>query len=112
MAGMMDVFSIASSGLQASSAKLNVTAQNIVNADTPGYTERRADTVELSTGGVAVDSVQDAGQSVDLAHEMVHLSLEKQQYNANAMVVKTADRMIGSLLDVMSDDHHRDSSRY
>jgi len=113
MAGLMDVFSIASSGLQAASAKLNVTANNVVNADTPGYTARRADTVELSTGGVAVESVQDTGQSVDLAQEMVDLSVEKHQYDANAMVVKTADRMLGRLLDVMNgDDRNRDSSRH
>ncbi len=104
MAGLMDALSIASTGLQAAGAQLSVTANNIANADTPNYKPRRADLVELSGGGVGVGSISEKSGEVDLPTEMVNLIKEKSLYNANAAVVKTADRMLGSVLDLFDQD--------
>jgi flagellar basal-body rod protein FlgC len=114
----MDLFGIALSGMQAAQTQLNVAANNIANADTPGYQSRRADLVELSTGGVGVagmtsDTTPGApqpdgktGSNVDLARELVNVRQAQTLYAANAMVVKTADQMTGSLLDILDTQDH------
>ncbi|HWE95302.1 MAG TPA: flagellar basal body protein [Tepidisphaeraceae bacterium] len=114
----MDLFGIALSGMQAAQTQLNVAANNIANADTPGYQSRRADLVELSTGGVGVAGVTadttpapqsdgSNGSNVDLPSQLVSLQQAKTLYAANAMVVKAADQMTGTLLDIL-DTHDRD----
>ncbi|MDB5329867.1 MAG: Flagella basal body rod protein [Phycisphaerales bacterium] len=114
----MDLFGIALSGMQAAQTQLNVAANNIANADTPGYQSRRADLVELSTGGVGVAGVTadttsapqsdgSNGSNVDLASQFVSLQQAKTLYAANAMVVKAADQMTGTLLNIL-DTHDRD----
>lgn len=115
----MQVYSIALSGLQAANAQLNATADNIANADTPGYKAQRPDLVELSTGGVAVGGITrnpapgptqpdgSQGSNVDLANEMVNLTRAKLLYRANAAVLKTADQMTGNLLDILDTDRRR-----
>ena len=116
----MDVFAIALSGMQAAQAQLNDTAQNTANLNTPGYKSQRADLVELSTGGVGVarttsdpspgPTLPDGseGSNVDPASQMIDLQQEKLLYDANATVIRTADRMTGTLLDMV--DRRRGAS--
>ena len=116
------ILSVAASGLNAASAQLNATANNIANLDTPKYQAQRVDLVELSTGGVAVGGITrdttprtpgldgQSGSNVDLAHEAVDLIREKALYSANAAVIRTADQMYGSLLDILDHPHHDDST--
>ena len=47
------------------------------------------------------------GSNVDLATESVNLIREKALYASNAAVVKTANEMYGSLLDIFDDHRHR-----
>lgn len=115
----MDVFGIAQSGLQAASAQLAVTADNIANAESSGFKAGQVDLVELSGGGVGIGGVSrddsagtpepdgDEGSNVDLTRESIHLVQAKVQYNANAAVISVADRMFGSLLDIMDDGSQR-----
>lgn len=112
--------SISLSGMQAASAMLNVTANNIANLNTPGFNPSRADLVELSGGGVAVtgtsfeDNPQTAPNTetsnVDLPTELVNLKLGQTLYDANAMVLKTADHMTGMLLNILDTDRDHDNS--
>jgi flagellar hook-associated protein FlgK len=98
----MDVFGIAASGLQAAQAQLNVTANNIANLNTPGFTAQRVDlTSAPNNSGVEVSGVLSTDLPVDPAAEMVKLQQAKLFYGANAMVIKTADQMYGSLLNVL-----------
>ena len=117
---MSGVYSIALSGMEAAQAQLAVGANNIANANTPGFRASRVDLVELSGGGVGVagttvDSTPGATgpdgkplSNVDLASELVGIGRDETLYDASAMVVRTADRMTGSLLDVFDTDRHRD----
>lgn len=110
---MLSVLNIAAGGLQAASARLNVTAGNLANLDTAGYKARRAN-LTASAGGVAVGSVSadpspgpvDAdgveGSNVDVTTEAVDLIVEKQQYTASAQLLKTGNQMLGTLLDVLA----------
>ena len=112
--------SISLSGMQAASAMLNATANNIANLNTPGFNPSRADLVELSGGGVGISgtSFEDNPQTapdtqtsnVDLPTELVNLKLSQTLYDANAMVLKTADQMTGNLLNMLDTDHDRDNS--
>ena len=117
---MSSAMSISLSGMQAASAMLNVTANNIANLNTPGFNPSRADLVELSGGGVAVtgtsfeNNPQTAPNTqtsnVDLPTEMVNLKLGQTLYGANAMVLKTADQMTGTLLNILDTDRDHDNS--
>jgi flagellar basal body rod protein FlgG len=123
--GLNSVLSIAGSGLAAAGAQMAVTASNLANLETGGYQARRADLVELSGGGVGVGGVSsdpapgalDAegveGSNVDPAKEVVDLMREKTLYTANAAVVTAADRMVGSLLNILdrTDDRGRQRPR-
>ena len=103
-----DVLNIAASGLAAAQAQLNTTANNIANADTPGYRAQRVDLVDLSAGGVAISGISQES-SVDLAKESVDLIREKAFYTANAAVVRTADQLMGTLLNMLDTDRDGDS---
>jgi flagellar basal-body rod protein FlgC len=104
----MDVLGVASSGLSAAQSLLNTAANNIANANTPGYQAQRTDLVDVSTGGVAVAGIQSTGQSVDLPTEFENLTRAKLLYTANAALVSIYQRMTGSLLD-MFDNQDRKS---
>jgi flagellar basal-body rod protein FlgC len=116
--------SIAYSGMRAAQTRLGVTANNIANADTPGFKASRVDTVELSGGGVrtrvTVDNSAGAanpdgseGSNVDIAAEQVAMVRNETYYTANATVVKVANRMLGTLLDIFDvEDRHRHGHRH
>lgn len=59
---MRSLFEIAKSGLQSSQRSLSVTSNNIVNADTPGYSRQR---VEKSPNGMQMDGFH-AGLGVNI----------------------------------------------
>jgi flagellar basal-body rod protein FlgC len=118
MSGLMDVMSIAASGLNAAQTQLAVTANNVANVNTPGYQAQRVDLVDLSPNGVGVGGIttdsspvpadangKPTGSNVDLAGQSVDLMREKTLYTANAAVIKTADQMLGTLLDMFDQDH-------
>jgi flagellar basal-body rod protein FlgG len=105
LSDVSDALSIAASGLSAAQMQLNVTANNIANMNTAGYQAQRVDIASAATGGVEVTGIQSTGQAVDPANEMVHLRQDVLMYGANAMVVKAADHMYGSLLNILDTDH-------
>ena len=105
----MDVYGIAASGLQAAQAQLNVTANNIANSNTPGFNAQRVDLVPAPQGdGVDIQGVSSTQQPFAPATEMVNLDRARVMYDANGMVVKVADQMYGSLLNVL-DNQNQDS---
>ncbi len=102
----MDALSIAASGMQAAQAQMTVAANNIANQNTPGYKAQAVNLVDVANdGGVEVAGVQSTGQPVDPATEMAKLRQAQFMYGANAMVVRAADQMYGSLLNVLDTDN-------
>ena len=104
------------SGLQAATAKMQVTANNVANARTDGYQAQRVDIVERP-GGVEARAPADvarpppvtapteaapvsrAPSDVDLAQEMVKMTANESFYLANVRALEAAHGMLGTLLD-------------
>jgi flagellar basal body rod protein FlgG len=101
---MSDLLSIAASGIQAANTELNVTANNIANMNTPGFKPSRVDLAAAPSGGVDVVRIEPLQKEVDPATEMVKLKQEVLTYDANGLLVNVADRMYGSLLNVLDSD--------
>jgi flagellar hook protein FlgE len=104
----MDVsFAAPVSGMQVSSFRLDVTAHNVANVDTPGFSEYRPVQTDVAPEGVRIASLtrvpnQDRVTSnTDLAEQMVALKTDKDTFTANAKVVKVKDQMLGTLLDMV-----------
>ena len=104
----MDVsFAAPLSGMQASSFRLDVTANNVANVNTPGFSESRVVQTDIAPQGVriaALSSVPNADRTTsntDLAEQMVALKTDSDSFTANAKVFKVKDRMLGTLLDMM-----------
>ncbi len=122
------------SGLSVFQRKIRVTANNIANVNTDGFRTdgfrtdgfKKSRTV-LSTvqpHGVKaeVQQVETAGPSalkqtaqgeqfveksnVDIGEEMVNLLSGQRGYEASLRTLKTAAKMVGSLIDVVADEEH------
>lgn len=95
----MNVSAIAQSGMQVAQVRLDSAANNVANAQTPGYQRQQVQAQAQPQGGVSatVDKLPQSG--ADLAQDMLDQMSAVQAYKANAQVVKAADRMVGALLD-------------
>lgn len=93
------IASIALSGLQAAQARLGSTAHNIANAMTPGFRRQLVAQQSVQGGGVAatIERAPIAGDA--LAEDLVALKLAEHQFKANLQVLRTHDRLLGTLLD-------------
>jgi flagellar basal-body rod protein FlgC len=106
---MSSVLSIAASGMFAAQQRLEVAARNIANVRptdeeaAAAFTALRADQVELSGGGTAVNVTAmppEGGSDVDLASEAVQLTIARYTFAANASVMRAAAKMQKSVLDI------------
>lgn len=91
--------SIAQSGLQAAQTRLGASANNVANGQTEGFKRQTAQATAQSQGGVVVTLSRAATEGSDLTQDVVDQLSAKQSFAANLAVLKTADQMMGSLLD-------------
>jgi flagellar hook-associated protein FlgK len=93
---------IALSGLRTAQRGLDVSAQNVANALTPGY--RRLELVPAAQpeGGVTATVRQLLGEGADLAADLVAQQAAVYSFRANLKVLQTSDRLLGSLLDALA----------
>jgi flagellar basal-body rod protein FlgC len=114
---MMSALDTALAGLTAFAKKLDVSAHNVANVNTDGFKKSRTEFVEAGTGGVSPvvqkdDSagptvLKDTGygpaqvelSNVDLGEEAVSQIIAQRGFEANLRTLKTADDMLGSILD-------------
>jgi flagellar basal-body rod protein FlgC len=115
---MLAAIQSALSGLQAYSQKTQATANNVANLNTQGF---KRDVVTLSsqapqgvsasvnkdeTPGPYVAEPTGSGTAMveqsnaDLVQEMPDLIMEKNGFSANLKTLKTADQMLGTLIDI------------
>ena len=91
--------SIAQSGLQAAQTRLGASANNVANGQTEGFKRQTVQATAQSQGGVVVTLSRAATEGSDLTQDVVDQLSAKQSFAANLAVLKTADKMMGSLLD-------------
>jgi flagellar hook protein FlgE len=106
------------SGLGAYAKQIEVSANNVANVNTDGFKKSRTELVALETGGVipvvrkdnsaGPTIVRDRGygltpvelSNVDLGEETVVQIIAQRGFEANLQTIKTADDLLGSLLDI------------
>jgi flagellar hook protein FlgE len=91
--------SIAQSGLQAAQTRLGASANNVANGQTEGFKRQTVQATAQPQGGVVVTLSRAATEGSDLTQDVVDQLSAKQSFAANLAVLKTADQMMGSLLD-------------
>src|SRR5262245_25080286 len=96
---MNSLTSIALSGLQGAQLRVASSGHNIANAMTPGF-RRQLVQQQAADGGGVVSSVERSPVVGDaLAEDVVALKFGEVLYKANAQVLRTQGRMLGTLLD-------------
>ena len=100
---MGSVSAIAMSGVNAASMRMGAAAHNIANAETANFRRQQVSQAsEAALGGVTVTLSQSAAEGDALANDMVSHKIASYQYLANLRVIRTQDRMMGSLLDMQA----------
>jgi flagellar hook-associated protein FlgK len=87
---MNSITSIALSGLQGAQLRVASAGHNIANALTPGF-RRQLVAQQAAEGGGVATTVERSPQ--------VTLKLGEHLFKANLQVLRTQDRMLGTLLD-------------
>ena len=97
---MASLSSIGNSGLQAAQLRLDASAHNVANLNTPGF-RRQGFRFAQPPGGAGVQaSVQRSPQEGSaLEQDAVEQMAATYAFKANVQVLKTNDRMMGALLD-------------
>jgi flagellar hook-associated protein FlgK len=94
------------SGMRAAQLRLDTSAHNVANAQTPGFQRQVVtQTAQPGLGGVDAQIGQEtAGDAAGgdfgrLAEDMVAQRMSVYSFAANLRTVETQDRMLGTLLD-------------
>lgn len=114
---MITAIHTALSGLTAFAKQLDVVSHNVANVNTDGFKGSRTEFVEVETGGVlpVVQKDNSAGpavlkdtaygpaqielSNVDLGEQIVNQIIAQRGFEANLRTLKTADDMLGSMID-------------
>lgn len=96
---MTDALTIAASALQAQQINLGVIANNVANAETPGYKPQQTTFIPMNPGIAAGPVIASADASVDIGSELVNLILAKSAYAAAAKIVSASNEMTHTLLN-------------
>ena len=106
---MSSAFAIASSGLQAAQLRLDSSAHNVANMNTPGF---RRQAVEQQAapdqGGVQAQTTRMPAPGVALEQDVVEQMAASYAFKANVLVLRTAKDEAASLIVIGS---HRPSMR-
>ena len=99
---MSSLSSIGSSGLQAAQLRLDASANNVANMNTPNYRRQvvQQEATADSAGVRATVQREPQAEGVALEQEAVEQMSATYAFKANLQTIKTQDEMMGSLLDV------------
>ncbi len=93
----MEISSIGSSALIAAGSAARIHANNIVNANTPGFTQQTPVYSSVVNGGVAVFA-QNVDQPVSLIQQTLGLITATTQYQAAANLIRTGEELSETFL--------------
>ena len=99
---MASISSIGSSGLQTAQLRLDASANNVANMNTPGYRRQLVAQEEAADSAGVRTTVQRAqeAEGVALEKEAVEQMSATYAFKANLQTIKAQEEMMGSLLDV------------
>lgn len=104
---MIEGLSAAISGLQLSALRMDISANDVANVNTPGFEESDLIQVEGSPG-TAVGSIRRTPNpnpelsGTDLARELGgEMTVAQTSFSANLKAIRAQDQMLGSLLDAV-----------
>ena len=89
------ISSIGASGMQAAQMRLDASANNVANANTPNY-RRQVVSQEAAADAAGVRATMQREQTAEAVEQMA----ATYAFKANLQTVRTQDQMMGSLLDV------------
>ena len=95
-----NLYVTARTGVTVATTRLDVAANNIANAETPKYRRQEVVASALPEGGVKATVQRSPQQGADLTKDIVTQLSANYSYQANLHVLKTADEVSGSLLDL------------
>ena len=99
---MSSLSSIGSSGLQAAQLRLDASANNVANMNTPNYRRQvvQQEATADSAGVRATVQREPQAEGVALEQEAVEQISATYAFKANLQTIKAQDEMMGSLLTV------------
>ncbi len=99
---MSSLSSIGSSGLQAAQLRLDASANNVANMNTPNYRRQvvQQEATADSAGVRATVQREPQAEGVALEQEAVEQMSATYAFKANLQTIKAQDEMMGSLLNV------------
>lgn len=98
----LGLFSAPLSGARAQLQRLDAAANNIANAQTPGYRREIAQAQTTEPSGVEVHISRATFEGAALEQDMVDTLDARNGFMLNMAVIKRQDEALGSLLDVMA----------
>ncbi len=102
---MINAISIALSGLDSASTRLNASASNIANAFTENYTPVDTTSTADASGGVQTTITnRPAPFENDLTTEIVDLKVAELAYKANLQTIEVAGDLFDELIDTFNDE--------
>lgn len=100
---MASIASISTSGLQAAQVRLQASAHNVANLQTEDFHRQEvAQQARPDGGGVDATVKRSPAAGAALEADVVEQIGAKHAFFANAAVFRTADRMLGTLLDAQA----------
>lgn len=96
---MNSISSIASSGMNAASVGLGVSASNVANLLTPGFRPAQAVPATQAGGGVTTSITPTGQDGTDLAAETVRQMTLAYTFKANLRTIEVEKEMFRALLD-------------
>jgi flagellar basal body rod protein FlgG len=111
---IMSGLSVSAAGMASALRRIEFTAHNIANINTPGFRASHARETGILDGGAVLDSGETQraapptpfefgslpGSNVNLAVELVNLLLDRHAFEANADAFRAQSDVLGELLDL------------
>ncbi|WP_027994708.1 flagellar basal body rod protein [Simplicispira psychrophila] len=97
---MTALTAIASSGLQAAQVRSGAAAHNIANLQTPQFQRQSVAQEARNSGGVTASVGSTGPTGPRLEQDVVAQMSATYSFKANLQTLRTADQMLGTLLDV------------
>ena len=89
------------SAIRAGGVRLGVSAHNLANVNTSGFTARRAIQREQAAGRGTSIYAKDMGKATEPAVELIEQKLSQRYVQFNGAVIRTEQEMQGELLDLL-----------